>query len=403
MRKNYLLSLESRTPSQIAEEEALYIELKKHEQTERTFRRERDELLRTLLGIDSGLPDLPIEDDTGAPASAVESRSGAPEVAPNKKNNKRRGAGMTLGDLGGGIGGESPASPASAGPSALTPRSRQSSTKNSAYGALLYPLVRSQFLIFHNPIDALHCILRIEPDKSNNPAISKQAHQAASLRTFKIPYPKSALAGKVNQVITELGITLARLVMPTRDTLAAYDSLLNAATSLVDTKKVVDTVDQEIRVTKARLGMRFEAEVSGGGAGSGGNAGAANATGRPSLGDGESGLRGSAQPQGQTPAPMNLDLDDDVKMEEEEGRDGDRAQSVVSTRSARSTRRQVSCPVIIFSLIESHRYVPPCRMRTGDQGRFLLWILQQLDQATSDKSMDNQHVIVASVSCFPLL
>lgn len=148
MRKNYLLSLESRTPSQIAEEEALYIELKKHEQTERTFRRERDELLRTLLGIDSGLPDLPIEDDTGAPASAVESRSGAPEVAPNKKNNKRRGAGMTLGDLGGGIGRESPASPASAGPSALTPRSRQSSTKNSAYGALHCPLVRSQFLTF---------------------------------------------------------------------------------------------------------------------------------------------------------------------------------------------------------------------------------------------------------------
>lgn len=182
----------------------------------------------------------------------------------------------------------------------------------------------------------------------------KQAHQAASLRTFKIPYPKSALAGKVNQVITELNITLTRLVMPTRDTVAAYDSLLNAATSLVDTKKVVDTVEQEIRVTKARLGMRFEAEVSGTGKGAGGSAGTANASGRPSLGDGESGFRGSAQPQGQTPAPMNLDLDDDVKMEEEEGRDGDRAQSVVSTRSARSTRRQVRRPVIVFGLIEPH-------------------------------------------------
>lgn len=149
MRKNYLISLESRTPSEIAEEEALYIELKRTEQTERTFRRERDELLRTILGIDSGLPDLPIEDDTGPPASAVESRSGAPEVAPNKKNTKRRGAGMSLGDLGGGIGGESPASPASAGISTLTPRSRQSSTKSSAYGAFLCPLVRSLLLTQH--------------------------------------------------------------------------------------------------------------------------------------------------------------------------------------------------------------------------------------------------------------
>lgn len=63
-RKKYVVSLENRTPEQIAEEEALYIEIKRLEQNERKFKKERDELLRTLAGIDSGLPDI-VEDDGG--------------------------------------------------------------------------------------------------------------------------------------------------------------------------------------------------------------------------------------------------------------------------------------------------------------------------------------------------
>jgi DNA methyltransferase 1-associated protein 1 len=62
-RKKYLLSLENRTPEQLVEEEALYIEIKRLEQNERRFKRERDELLQTLAGIDSGLPDV-IEDES---------------------------------------------------------------------------------------------------------------------------------------------------------------------------------------------------------------------------------------------------------------------------------------------------------------------------------------------------
>ena len=61
-RKKYLVSLENRTPEQSVEEEALYIEIRRLEQNERRFKRERDELLRTLAGIDSGLPDV-IEDE----------------------------------------------------------------------------------------------------------------------------------------------------------------------------------------------------------------------------------------------------------------------------------------------------------------------------------------------------
>jgi hypothetical protein len=62
-RKKYLLSLENRTPEQIAEEEALYVEIKRLEQNERRFKKERDDLLRTLVGVDSGLPDIPVDED----------------------------------------------------------------------------------------------------------------------------------------------------------------------------------------------------------------------------------------------------------------------------------------------------------------------------------------------------
>jgi len=63
MRKKYLSSLENRTPKELAEEEALYVELKRIEQNEKRFKQDRDRLLRTLLGAECGLPDLPIDED----------------------------------------------------------------------------------------------------------------------------------------------------------------------------------------------------------------------------------------------------------------------------------------------------------------------------------------------------
>lgn len=71
MRKNYIASLEDRTSDEIAEEEALFIELKRLEQNERKFRKERDDLLRTLLGVDSGLPGIVVEED-GPSALSIE-------------------------------------------------------------------------------------------------------------------------------------------------------------------------------------------------------------------------------------------------------------------------------------------------------------------------------------------
>jgi DNA methyltransferase 1-associated protein 1 len=84
-RKIYVESLLSRTTEQIAEEESLFIEIKRLEQTERRFAKDRDHLLRTLLGVDSGLP-LRMDDD--GPIAA--------QLVTDKKKGKRKVDGIEI-------------------------------------------------------------------------------------------------------------------------------------------------------------------------------------------------------------------------------------------------------------------------------------------------------------------
>ena len=291
-RKEYLASLENRTPEQIAEEEAMYIELKRLEQTERAFKKERDELLRTLLGVESGLADLNVEDDSHAAITD-----------PRKK--KKAGVAEA----------ESPATPTAA-VAQPAPR-RAQSAKSIAYGTSpTHPSPPWTVTSILLGVDALHCIQRIDPPPLT-PA-TKASHAAATLRSQKVAYPKPAVSSKVNQVVTELGVPISRgVIMPTRDTLAQYEMLIEAATALVETKKIVDRVEQEIRVARARLDMRASAS-DGGIGGDGGGSGA------------------------QT--PMDVDEEPGSRSQSRGQEGGTRAQSVVSTRSGRSgrSRKQVS-------------------------------------------------------------
>ena len=118
-RKQYLRSLENRTPEQIAEEEALYLELKRLEQTERQFKKDRDDLLRTLLGIESGLSDIQLGDD-----SSLHGLSSMPEI---KKSKKRTGSAMET---------DSP-SVATPSSSILQSHKRIPLIKNAAYGMIV--------------------------------------------------------------------------------------------------------------------------------------------------------------------------------------------------------------------------------------------------------------------------
>lgn len=101
-RKSYIASLESRTAEEIVEEEALFIEIKRLEQSERNFARDRDELLRVFNGIESGLPSITQQ-------SALDEEEYALMVGDGKGASKKRKGGMDID------------SPVSAGPGLIAP------------------------------------------------------------------------------------------------------------------------------------------------------------------------------------------------------------------------------------------------------------------------------------------
>ena len=142
MRKDYIASLEQRTPEEIAEEEALFIELKRLEQNERKFKKERDDLLRTLLGIDSGLPDIVAEEDGPSALSA--------EGFKKKKKNANEV------DIP-----PTPSNIISLGP---PPPKRAQSAKSAAYGSSSFNMkYHAQISSSHSRRAALHCQGRTSP------------------------------------------------------------------------------------------------------------------------------------------------------------------------------------------------------------------------------------------------
>ncbi|KAF8592184.1 hypothetical protein K439DRAFT_1400961 [Ramaria rubella] len=209
-RKMYVASLFARTPEQIAEEEGLYIEIKRLEQNERRFAKEREELMKTVAGIESGLNVHQPDEEAFAGLF----------IDPRRK--KKKGDGMEA------------ESPSSTGPSS-TPAKKVVSAKQAAY-------------------DALHCITRGEPVSSTAPS-TKTAHAPAHLRSTKLPYPKASIAPKVTALLTELGVSHTRLVMPTQQNIQHLEEVLDAAAVLIDTKKSIDRIDQEIRTQKKLLGI----------------------------------------------------------------------------------------------------------------------------------------------------
>ena len=68
---------------------------------------------------------------------------------------------------------------------------------------------------------------------------------------------KGATATKVMQALTQLGIS-AKLTMPTARTVSKYEQLQSAVGVLLDSKKLLDKMDQEARVLKAQQEMRAE-------------------------------------------------------------------------------------------------------------------------------------------------
>ncbi|KAH7343453.1 hypothetical protein B0J17DRAFT_693381 [Rhizoctonia solani] len=223
-RKEYLKGLFNRTPAQIAEEEALYIEMKRLQQNEARFARDREDILRTLGGLDSGLANLNVDPDyfvTG-PGSVTAS------VVTQEKKKKRRdtsvsASGMDL-DTPGTPGGNSLAL-LGLGPGN---KGRKTDAKQAAS-------------------DLLQCITRLDPP--TNP--TKSGHVAAHARSSRIPTVR--VSSGIHTIIGELGLSHDRLVMPTRANVEKIEGLQQAAMGLVEVKRAHDRTKHELAVLKARF------------------------------------------------------------------------------------------------------------------------------------------------------
>ncbi|ORY31305.1 hypothetical protein BCR39DRAFT_527424 [Naematelia encephala] len=200
-RKQYSSELFHLTSAEIAEEEALYVEVKRLEQNERRYRADRDDLMRTVLGLDSGL---------------VEFDQASAEALGFTKKRKRPD------DF------EGPASPIP-----VTKKQKESAAFDIAHG------------IYRVPSTAVNI-------STSHLASKHPIHLPAHLRSTKIALPRPTAAIRIAELLTELNINSQKLVMPTRANLEVFDRLLLAAGGLIDMKRQVDRVEQEIRNLKAQ-------------------------------------------------------------------------------------------------------------------------------------------------------
>ena len=118
------------------------------------------------------------------------------------------------------------------------------------YVVTLNPLIICQLFIF---ADLHQCIYRTELSTGSSMKIT---HQPVYLRSWKLPTPKPSNAAKITQALSESGINYQRLVMPTRENVVQLEALYEAANALVDTKKVIDRVEQEICMMKEKKNGR---------------------------------------------------------------------------------------------------------------------------------------------------
>lgn len=102
-------------------------------------------------------------------------------------------------------------------------------------------------------------------------------------------------------MLNEIGLSATRLVMPTAENIARFEPVLVNANQVVDMKKTLDKVEQDIVVAKERLAA----------------------------------LRGETAEGGDDDAPQTpMEVEDGADAESVDGR----AQSVMSTRSRRQVR-----------------------------------------------------------------
>lgn len=278
-RKQALARLFTRTPAQLAEEEALYVEARRLEQQEAKFSADREDLLK-LLGGWERVPDvsagLIAEAGAGiAPGAAIiPGTPGAAEDAANQdgRRKKRRLDGSVVED--------------------------DAATASSSGAAKIGLTTQQRAELRQGRYDEQQCITRFDPESvplgrppypfligtpSTSPPLAPSTNNPTSshgvyLRSTRLLAPRQTQYNRTMQTLAELNPPIGpRLVFPTRQNCEKWEGLLGAVTSGLEMKKQTDRVESELRIAKNRLASLTGAGLGGAGATKEGSAVPSNA------------------------------------------------------------------------------------------------------------------------------
>ncbi|KAK0555832.1 swr complex subunit [Tilletia horrida] len=315
-RKKTLKRLYARTPSQLAEEEALYIEARRLEQQEAKFAREREALLKllggweaapnwtreSLVGAGTGLslaglvsgplpPSLAVGSANAATAAAataaaVAAAAAAAAVASSSSSTK----GAT------GAGGDGSGTAAAAGADISTGDAAGADRKKKrkfgadaedflglAASATVGSVQSAAEIAARQQIleDERQGIMRFDPEQSPTPpkppphlvgtlssyppiapSTSVTSSHGVYLRSTRTVTPRANLLQKTMESLAELQPTPIpqRLVFPTRSNIERWEGLVGALSAGLEMKRARERAEVELSVQEARLNAALERE-----------------------------------------------------------------------------------------------------------------------------------------------
>lgn len=241
-RKKHVARLFSRTPQQIAEEEALYVEARRLEQNEARFAAEREELLR-LLGGWERTPDAQIESIAAAGSGVgVDVSQEEPSSDPTKRSRKRK-----LSDTN--VDAPSSSAPLSA---------KQKAELKSAQFDEVHNITRFDAQSVTSAAPSKPPYPHMTGTPSTYPPVSSSASAASShgayLRSQRMLAPRGNLVLRTQEALAELQPPISlRLTFPTRANCEKWEGVVGAITSGLEMKRQLDRAQSELRMAEMRL------------------------------------------------------------------------------------------------------------------------------------------------------
>ncbi|KAG0284974.1 swr complex subunit [Linnemannia gamsii] len=341
-RKKNLEILNTRTPEQIEEEEALYLEARRIDQNEKKITRERENLLRLLntrdiygpggptsaglagqVGVAGGGPGTGIiipSNSITIPSSSSPSASGAAGGAGGSSHSSANGPlSPSVGK--GGAAAATPASAAAA--SGSTPKKRKKAPKGSVQADDSAPPTPTTATSGGNALKGSSSSNHRRPSNASDgpggpssasaalppPVVKKEKlTPGAYLRSQKMTPIVSTKQQRVQSALVTLGLPF-KPAMPTATVMAKWDQVQSNIVTLLDIKKQADKLESDLKVVKMRRGSlgsgssgSSSAVASAATGGTGGSAGSASLG---SNADGNFGVKreGTGDESG-TPGPV---------------------------------------------------------------------------------------------------